>query len=207
MIDTTIIYITSNREDELFESKIKASLLEAKGDLPIISVSQKPIDFGTNICLGDIGARPENVLLQLIIGARNAATKFIAVGESDFLYPNEFFKFIPPRDDTFYYPGNAYIIWKGKPKFYRKQFREMLSVTNREHFIKTLETVLNSKFDHITNSVKTLTLQDSFYTDIPLITFKTKNGLHWKSPYSRSGSRDELPYWGTAKDVLRKYLP
>ena len=206
MVDTTVIYITSNQERVEFENKIIESLVASANGLPIISVSQKPINLGQNICVGNIGAKPENVLRQLIIGAQAAKTRFIAVGESDFLYPKEFFQFIPPTDDTFYYPDNVYIFWCHHNRFYRKQLREMLSVTNREHFANILERVLNSSFEHIVNSVKQITKQDTFHTDIPVITFKTRQGMHWKSPFQKHNWEKILPYWGTPDDLRKKYL-
>ncbi|KKT37762.1 MAG: hypothetical protein UW26_C0025G0001, partial [Candidatus Collierbacteria bacterium GW2011_GWF1_44_12] len=48
----TVLYYTSNREDEKFETRIRKNLLKNCGDLPIVSVSQKPIDLGRNICVG-----------------------------------------------------------------------------------------------------------------------------------------------------------
>ena len=204
--DLTVVYVTSNREDEKFEGKIIDALKESATDLPIVSVSQKPIDFGENICVGDIGAKPENVLKQLIIGAKAAKTRFVAVGESDFLYPKTFFEFVPPRDDTFYYPDNVYIFWVNRSRFYRKRLREMLSVTNREHFISVLEKVLDGLNDHIANRVKVFTKQGAFWTDIPLITFKTRNGMHWKSPFIKEGSTKKLPQWGTAQDLLNNFV-
>ena len=64
----TIIYYTSNKEDEAFEGKTRKKLLEVCGDIPIISVSQKPIDFGKNICVGDVGACDANLYRQIQIG-------------------------------------------------------------------------------------------------------------------------------------------
>jgi hypothetical protein len=204
--DLSLVYITSNRESEYFESKIIETMKESINGLPVVSVSQKPIDFGENICLGDIGAKEENILKQLIIGAKSADTKFITIGESDFLYPKEFFEFVPPRDDTFYYPEHAYIFWVHHSKFYRKNFREMLSVTNREYFVETLETILYG-YDggHISKKIRDIVKQDTFWTDIPLLTFKTKQGLHWKSPFSRHDWKRELPQWGTADQLREKY--
>ena len=49
----TIIYCSSNKELPEFEAKIVANLLKNCGDLPIISVTQKPMDLGRNICVGD----------------------------------------------------------------------------------------------------------------------------------------------------------
>ena len=45
MHNRTIIYYTSNREDPSFEEKIRANILKEKGDILVISVSQKPINF------------------------------------------------------------------------------------------------------------------------------------------------------------------
>ncbi|MCK9371413.1 hypothetical protein M0R04_15975 [Candidatus Dojkabacteria bacterium] len=55
-MSATIVYCSSNMEKEEFEGKIKENLVKVCGDLPIISVTQKPINLGTNICVGeDIG--------------------------------------------------------------------------------------------------------------------------------------------------------
>ena len=204
--DLTIIYITSNRENEYFESKIIETLKESINGLPVVSVSQKPMNFGKNICVGDIGAKEENILKQLIIGAKEADTKFVTIGESDFLYPKEFFEFVPPRDDTFYYPDHVYIFWVHHSRFFRKKLREMLSVTNRKYFIETLETILDG-YDggHISKKIRDIVKQDTFWTDIPLVTFKTRAGLHWKSPFSRHNSKKELPHWGTADQLRERY--
>jgi len=203
----TVIYITSNRENEYFESKIIETLKESINGLPVVSVSQKPIDFGNNICVGEIGAKPENVLKQLVIGAKAAGTRFVTVGQSDFLYPKEFFEFVPPRDDTFYYPDHAYIFWVRRSRFFRKNLREILSVTNRKYFIETLETILDGFNDeHISNKIKDIANQDTFWTDVPLLTFKTEDGMHRASPFIRDSSKRELPQWGTADELRRKYF-
>ena len=206
MVDTTAIYVTSNREKPEFENKIKAALLESARGLPIISVSQKPIDLGQNICIGDVGASPQNVLKQMILGAKAATTRYVAIAQADFLYPKEFFEFVPPTDDTFYYPDHVYILWTNHSRFFRKKLREMLSVTNREHFVKILEIVASQPFDHIVKKVSQLTKQDVFWTDIPLVTFKTKEGMHWRSPFQPKSSKKVLPLWGSANGVLRRFI-
>ena len=81
----TILYYTSNRENEEFEEKIRQNILENCGDLPIISISQKPIDFGKNICVGDVGHSYLNEWRQILIGAKKARTKHVILCEADFL--------------------------------------------------------------------------------------------------------------------------
>ena len=41
---------------------------ESAGDTPIISVSQKPMDLGNNICVGDVERSSQNGYMQLLIG-------------------------------------------------------------------------------------------------------------------------------------------
>ena len=53
MNDVTIIFYTSNDEDESFEKKIRDNILKQSNGIKIISVSRKPIDFGHNICIGE----------------------------------------------------------------------------------------------------------------------------------------------------------
>jgi hypothetical protein len=203
--DLTVIYVTSNRENPEFESRIQKSLLDAVDGTPIISVSQKPTALGHNICIGDVGASPQNVLRQMITGARASTTRYVAIAEADFLYPREFFEFVPRTDDTFYYPDNVYILWVNHSRFFKKHLHEMLSVTAREHFITTLETVASQPFTHIVTSIGRITKQGYFHTEVPLVTFKTRNGMHWKSKYVRRGSRKELPQWGSVTDLVKKF--
>ena len=103
MGDLTAIYYTCNRERPEFERRIQETLLEAMGDIPLISVSKKPIDLGHNICVGDVpgGDSSQNAYRQFQIGARAATTKWVCPVEADFLYPPEYFTFEPEREDTF----------------------------------------------------------------------------------------------------------
>jgi len=206
MDDLTVVYFTSNREDPEFERRIQETLFKTINGLPLISVSQKPIDFGYNICIGDIGASPENILKQILIGAEKANTKYVALTQDDFLFPPDYFNFRPFDDETFYYPEEVYLIWQGRGTFWRKHLRELLSITNRIHLIKIITEIINNMPGHISNRVKRLTKQGWFKTEYPVITFKTKNGLHWRSSFSKKHFKSELPYWGTGNELWSKYL-
>ena len=100
--DLTVIYYTNNLEKPEFEGRIQKTLKESTDSLgvPIISVSQKPIDFGKNICVGGVGASSQNAFRQLQIGAMEAKTRFVCPAEADFLHPREYFEFVPPSDRT-----------------------------------------------------------------------------------------------------------
>src|SRR5438132_1087410 len=92
----TILYYTSNREDPEFEARVKQNLLKVCGDLPIISISQKPIKLGKNICIKDVGTSGFNMFRQVEIGCKLAETPFVISAEADCLYPPDYFQFIPP---------------------------------------------------------------------------------------------------------------
>jgi len=212
MGDLTCIYYTSNREDGAFEEKIRASLLEVLGDVPLISVSQKPMDFGENICVGDVGVSNQNAHRQFQVGAQAAKTKYVCAAEADFLYPPEYFQFIPPRDDRAYRASNLYILWN-RGGFHPKQTSEGATVIAREYAINMIEEELAGRGmwrDTIESIRETpVTFKQSgyetFHTENPIVTFKTRKGMHYRSPHSKDISFRELPYWGDVKNLRNKY--
>jgi hypothetical protein len=117
---TTVIYLTDNVLDEKIYSLCQKNILSSIGDLPLISVSQKPIDFGTNIC---VGVQPRNSLTinkQMMEALKVVETKYIAIAEHDCLYTPEHFQFIPPDDNIFWYNENVWLMQlysAGHPEF------------------------------------------------------------------------------------------
>lgn len=207
MNDLTVVYYTSNREDEAFEGRIRANLLEQIEGLPLVSVSQKPIDFGENICVWDIGATPDGMLMQTITGAKAAKTQFIGFAEADVLYHRSYYDFRPERDDAFYYPDEVYILWQNRRRYYLKKRREITSIVNREYFIKIAQRVLTAYTpdQHVVNMVRKVARQKTFYNEIPVIDIKTRNGMHWGTLTSKDYTT-VVPYWGEAGALLNKYL-
>lgn len=126
-MDTTIIYYTSNREKPEFETKIQKNLFSVIGDTPLISISQQPIDFGENICVGNVGTSDHNIYRQIQLECLKAKTKYVCTAKADCLYPpTEYFNFVPSNK-------------KPHPLFHRYQnstkFANELTVIN----IKTKE--------------------------------------------------------------------
>lgn len=210
MNDLTIIYYTSNREDPEFEKLIQQKLLESAGDVPIISVSQKPIDLGFNICVGDIGLSDQNAHRQFQLGAKHATTKFVCTAEADFLYPPEYFRNIPEKDDVPYRADNLYILFRRGP-FFPKHTSEGATVVGRAFIIDWIENELSGRGEWHrgieSHAERPMMFErnryEQFHTENPIVTFKTAQGMHDKSPYSRAGKTNEVSYWGSA-DALRK---
>lgn len=215
--DLTIIYYTSNREDQRFEMRIQRSLLHQARGLPLISVSQKPVDFGTNICVGEVGVNTHNALRQMQIGAIEAKTRFVCIAEADFLYPKEYFHYLPEMDDVFYLAMPLYVLFaqKGKTHVFvpKRQGSEAAMIVGRDFLVEKLKEMFSGKEEwakiEIPHSLKYLHKHGKrlyFNTQIPTITFKTDNNMHRKTTFIHSIKLTELPGWGTAHDLLRKYI-
>lgn len=110
----TIIYLTDSLLDEKIANACIKQLKKAAGDNPIISVSQKPLDFGKNICVGEIGRSWLNLYKQQLAGLEAAETEAIAIAEHDVMYTKEHFDWTPPDLNTFYYNDNCWLVqWGG----------------------------------------------------------------------------------------------
>ena len=200
MISKTILYYTSNHENSKFEQKIKDNILEQCWDLPIISVSQQPIKFGHNICVGDIGHSYLNIFKQILIGAKEAVTDYLVFCEADFLYPQEYFEFEPMGGNLYRY-NNVWLVFKHKGQhFYRKKWSNGAQIAKREWVIDTLEKYLKNPV-HDYNGAEFEYIQGN----IPCISFKTGDGMTKWSMFEKE-KRKYLPQWGEVGEVRRKYL-
>src|SRR3989344_7916542 len=118
MNDLTVVYYTANHVSDYFMANTKKILLEAIGEIPIISVSQKPMDLGTNICVGDSLRSHVNIYRQALIGVKKAETKYIALAEDDVLYSPEHFTRRSSAGKFAYNIGvSSFFTWSDPPMF------------------------------------------------------------------------------------------
>jgi len=142
--DLTILYYTSNYLEEhnpYFLSNTMKYLKLAIGNTPVVSISHKPMTFGENICVGDIGRSNKNIYTQILIGAKAAKTKFVAMVEDDVLYPPEHFQCRPAKD-TLYYDMNKWSIFTwSKPMVYSWRDRMIIFtlICERSMLVDALE--------------------------------------------------------------------
>ena len=205
MKDLTVIYYTSNREKEDFEGKIRKNLLKTIGNIPLISVSQKPIDFGENICVGDVGTSDHNIYRQMQVGALKAKTKFICTAESDCLYPpTGYFDFNPPDETAAYHYTNVWILYKGSHVFKKKAFSLCALFSNREYLLSRLERVLGKYPQWSLHKPRPLFHRyqgwTPFTNDLPVINIKTREGMRWFTGTEEAETK-ELIHWGGAKKL------
>lgn len=219
--DLTLLYYTANLIGDGFMKRIQDHLTQISGiGLPIISVSQKPIDFGQNICVGDIGHSVYNVYKQVLIAAEAAKTTFVACVEDDALYTTEHFAFRPP-DDAFYYDIARYNVYhKGVFYHHRKRIVMSMCIAPTELMVNTLRL----RFEKYPNLLPPSELSNfvepgrheeemglpkvklgTFSTSPPPLTINHKRSLaglrHWRD---KDIVTEELPYWGNAGELWRQ---
>ena len=227
MSDLTIIFYTANHISDHFMVNVTKQLKRAAGDYPIISVSQKPMALGQNICVGDIGRSVYNIYKQVLIGAKAAKTKYVATAEDDVLYPDNYFAH-RPEDGVFAYDMNKWSIftWVKPPFFSYRERRTMTNLTvTRDALIETLE----ERFEKYPDPDKipahywgepgryegrmglTEVKDERYRSYIPSIVFSTEEAL----AYANLGSRKRhsiiraTALWGwdiNAEEALKLYV-
>ena len=202
----TVVHYTANNEEEFFEQKTREKLTEAIGDLPLISISHKPIDFGHNICVGDIGISDENILKQLLIGCELADTPLIAIAESDGLYPpTGYFDFRPDDINAVYRYTNLWIMQYGWGHYRRKAFSICAQVSGRKYLIERLKLTLGPPLILRKDIVNTKTGWRPFESSIPCLNIKTGHSQRSKTGTIRGMSPElSLPHWGKATDLEKE---
>lgn len=215
MNDVTIVYYSANKEKPELEKLVTDNILKVSNGLPIISVTQKPMDFGRNICVGELPWCDKSAFTQLLTALREVKTTFAIATESDVLYPPEYFTFVPPTEDNAYRYDNVWILhaWHGprnKGLFWKKDFSEGAQMCGVKHWISRLESVMDKFVDvgggriptpRVFRSGKTY----SWSGVAPVISLKTEQGLRkWTGVRSEDEAVTTLPYWGDATELRKK---
>jgi len=104
-----IIFYTDSRIKEPVKSVVMD--LIKKAELPIVSCSLSPLDFGKNVVLENEVRSYPTMVRQILMALENLDTKYVFYCEHDVLYPKEHFDFTPTKDDVFYYNINAWRWW------------------------------------------------------------------------------------------------
>lgn len=218
--DLTVVYYSASVEDDAFESRVQQQILAAGGGAwPIISVTQRPVKFGRNVCVGPVGACDANAFRQLQIGAQQAESKWIVVAEADALYPPAYFEHEPEEAGP---PccryGPIYILWDrpiGTAEgFAEKEWTEGAQYVRTDFLLERLEVALKGRplwstpaDPHPPELIKKRTWSYNLQPHAPVISCKTGRGLRWRTGTIRGrGSLSALPYWGHADAVRARFF-
>ena len=102
-----IVYYTDNQCQERILLAARKQLLKASNGIPIVSVSQYPIDFGHNI-VHPVERSIVAMFEQIIIGLKYLSADIIFFAEHDVLYHPSHFDFVPERKDAYYFNTNVW---------------------------------------------------------------------------------------------------
>ena len=223
MNDLTLLYCTASLIPEFTAEKIRSHLLKVtKGKYPIVSVSQKPLSFGQNICVGEIGQSNYNFFKQMLIGAKEVKTKYAVCVDDDTLYVPEHFARRPSSENVFIYNTN---VWFAGSKIFWRQ-KDMSGMSCHICPTKALINNLIPRFEMYPAPPRDLrhwgepgkfdtefgipnAKVETFKTELPIVTFEFRGSLNGKR--KRFGLKDPNNYtdnlkpFGNAKKLRREY--
>ena len=224
MEDLTVLYLTASEIKESFAVYQRTILLEAIGNYPLISVSRKPLDFGTNII--DDGKRSlSNIYRQMLRAAKMATTEFVATAEDDCLYHSNHFTFFRPKPDEFAYDQNRFALFTWREPIYswRNRKSNCSLIAPRKLLIEALEERFaawpNGTPDTITGEVGrgmvernlNITVRKSveMFAEVSIMQFNHDNASEDRQVRHRKKLGQikayDLYYWGHAKNLRKKY--
>ena len=135
-----ILYYTDNNIDENLSNQVRKQIKRCAGLIPIISVSQKPIQhFGKNICVGDKPQTYQSMYEQILVGLEAAPKdSIIYLCEHDVFYHPSHFAFLPETNDHAFFNVYRYHYALGATSFLKGNSKTCQSqcVANREILIK-----------------------------------------------------------------------
>jgi hypothetical protein len=225
MIDLTVLFLTVNRVPEIWAAFHRIILLEAIKDFPLITISRKPMDLGLNL-LQTEPASSANIYVQMLKGAKQATTPYVAVAEDDVLYCREHFISFRPPPDTFAYNMTRWSLYTfGECMYsYKHRIGNFALIAPRQLMIEALEERF-AKYPGGTPEDKTgelgkprtekrlgVTLRNSveFWTTTPIVQFSHDFGIEeiQRKHTKRMGwiRAYDIPYWRKAEDLRKRFV-
>ena len=137
-----VVYYTDSQLEPRLANAVRIRLEKAIGALPIISVSQKPLKFGHNICVGEKPRSEQSIYEQVLVGLKATAPgSIIYLCEHDVFYHPSHFVFWPKTKKHAYFNTNRYYWKRGVGSFLRGRCRRAMSqcVAYREMLIHHYE--------------------------------------------------------------------
>ena len=231
MNDLTVVFYSANQISDYFMANTQKHLAVATKGLPIVSVTHKPMDLGTNIISPDKTQSTFNLYQQVLLGAKNAKTKYIALAEDDVLYPKEHFNTRLPSKGRFLFNMNKWSIytWTEPQIFSYKTNRRVLHQMSceRDLLIECLEErfdkymtpeSLNPKYFGEPGKYEgpgrlgvTERETEEWASTVPCVPFKHPEACGYRFTRRSHGTREahgslqktELPHWGKAEAIIK----
>lgn len=185
-----------------------------------------------NVCIGDVGRSHLNIYRQILAGCKAAKTAdYVALAEDDVLYSREHYHSQLPKGDCFLYDMNklSLFTWTNPPLFSFRHNRMVVNqlIAPRQYLIDALEERFHrldelkalgvpeeriiknwgdlGRYENLLGV--TVRQTDTFMCTCPSIVFTHPQAYGYLNHGRRKRLGDlriiEVPYWGTAHEVLK----
>lgn len=211
-----IVYYTDSKLDETdpqLANSVRKNLKEICGLIPIISVSQKPLNFGKNICVGEKSYCYKSMYEQMLTGLKAVPQGAVVypVEHDVFYHPSHFAK-LPEDKDHAFINSNRYYWRAGLPYFFRARGEKTMSqvVCYREFLIDHCEKRI-AQWEAGDPAANTINIDyKTFESDKPNVDIRhghnfTPDGK-WKNEYfkGRKVGVPNLTGWGSPPHFAKK---
>lgn len=223
-----VVYYTDNKLEERISVTVRKQLLNI--ELPIVSVSLMPIDFGNNIVFDDMQRGYLTMFKQILAGLEASEADVVFFAEHDVIYSKSHFEFIPSDPNMIYYNLN---IWQlrstdGHAVYYdAKRTSQLCAYRNVliEHYRERVRRVEKDGFSrkigfepgsHNRKERIDDLKSDTWVSEHPNIDIKHGKNLtsaRWSTDKFRSQKNcqnwkdgGEIPYWGVTENRFMDFL-
>jgi len=225
-----LVYYTDNHGDQNLLQVCRDQTLrcmEIHGH-PIVSVSQKPIDFGKNIVM-DLERAVLSIFKQILRGCEESDADIIFLLEHDLLYHPSHFDFMPYDKKTFFYDQHRYSVCDetGKSVFYHTDVPSLLCAYRSlliKHYSKCVKIVerdgWRSKYGYSPPKglpkEQRIARRTTYMAEFPSLDIRRKDSWsrkrmdksQFRSERGRKGWKevDEVPGWGPINGRFDEFL-
>ena len=230
MDDLTILYISASQMPEQWMKFQIGHLLRAIGDTPIISVTRKPLNLGTNL-IDEEPISYWNIYMQMLRASLLATTSYVAMAEDDTLYTKEHFTEFRPPIHSVSYDRARWSLFTWDIMYCMRQRvsncsliapRELLIEALMERKLKWPKGRENEAVGEVGRPIIERKLQIShvemveWYCKNPIVMLNhptgTDSGVYPVRPDGRKMVKKhgqmkayDIPYWGKATDIIKVY--
>jgi glycosyltransferase involved in cell wall biosynthesis/predicted O-methyltransferase YrrM len=199
-VPRAIVYYTDHHVDEALARAVRKNLSRVAANIPIISVSQRPLKFGQNICVGEKPRSNRSIYEQILAGLEAAAPgSVIYLCEHDVAYCPAHFAHVPEVKDRIEYNQNRYYYAPGRTDYLPARGKWALSqlVAYREYLMAQVKKALDPAGGEPSSELYRGVRTHRYESERPNVDIR-----HGKN-FSRDGRWKKAYYAGTATDTVR----
>ena len=202
-MEKCIVYYTDSRLEGELAALVRKQIHKASGGMPIVSVSQKPLDFGNNICVGMKPPCYLSLYEQLLAGMEATPSGAVVyLCEHDVFYHPSHFKFIPMREDKIYYNLNRFYWNRHKDFFLRSIGKRALSqaVAYKDVLLAHAKEQVEARNLNIASPCRGPFL--NFTSKFPNVDTRHGGNLSTFGKFEKSNKSPRvpsIPHWGTPR--------